>query len=128
MKPVFQTRNGDPEGNCFAACVASILECSIEELPDLHDLPEGENWLEWFNTQLAPRGFAVAEAEAPLHAYIPAGTHFIAAGAGRRGMRHCVVMKSSGRDANQYADTFVHDPYRGGDGLVSVSSVSFVVK
>lgn len=43
MKPVFQTRFGapssdeamsSPPGNCWAACIASILECQLEALPD----------------------------------------------------------------------------------------------
>lgn len=37
MKPVMQTRvGGNPEcpGNCFAACLASILEIDISEIPD----------------------------------------------------------------------------------------------
>ena len=34
MKPVKQTRTGKG-GNCFTACVASILELNIDEVPDL---------------------------------------------------------------------------------------------
>jgi len=37
MIPVMQTRfgnNPDGPGNCFSACVASILECSLADLPD----------------------------------------------------------------------------------------------
>lgn len=37
MKPVFQTRFGnspDAPGNCFSACVASIFECRLSDLPD----------------------------------------------------------------------------------------------
>ena len=37
MKPVGQTRFGRPDGNCWTACVASILEVPIEELGDLED-------------------------------------------------------------------------------------------
>ncbi len=32
MTPVYQTIHG-PQGNCYAACVASILETSLEDLP-----------------------------------------------------------------------------------------------
>ena len=38
-----QTRFGE-EGNCFAACVASILEVSIDEVPWLED---PENWQDY---------------------------------------------------------------------------------
>lgn len=45
MKPVDQSRMYDPTdqqppGNCWAACIASILEVSLEEVPD-----EGKFWL-----------------------------------------------------------------------------------
>ena len=43
MKPLMQTRFGE-EGNCFAACVASILEVSIDEVPWLED---PENWQDY---------------------------------------------------------------------------------
>ncbi|KKL84801.1 hypothetical protein LCGC14_1961060, partial [marine sediment metagenome] len=43
MKPIYQTRFAGPDapvaeqGNCFAACLASILECSLEEVDVLFD-------------------------------------------------------------------------------------------
>lgn len=39
MKPVQQTRFGPPDGNCMSACVASIIECKIEEV----DIPLPKN-------------------------------------------------------------------------------------
>lgn len=35
MKPVMQTGFGYPEGNCFMASVASVIECELSDLPDL---------------------------------------------------------------------------------------------
>jgi ABC-type uncharacterized transport system ATPase subunit len=32
MTPVHQTRHGSPNGNCFAACVASLLDRKIENV------------------------------------------------------------------------------------------------
>ena|ERR1043166_8900360 len=32
MTPVYQTRTGAPNGNCFAACVASLLDRRIEDV------------------------------------------------------------------------------------------------
>lgn len=34
MKPVYQTRFGYPDGNCHAAALASILEISIDNIPE----------------------------------------------------------------------------------------------
>jgi hypothetical protein len=55
MKPVYQTRfgsNPDAPGNCFAACIASIFECSIVDLPSEVEIVEkikkdNENWNRW---------------------------------------------------------------------------------
>ena len=32
MTPVFQTRSGAPNGNCFAACIASVLNRKLEDV------------------------------------------------------------------------------------------------
>jgi hypothetical protein len=59
MRPVMMTSFGWPHGNCFAACVASIFELSIEELPcgAVAPLQQGEPewawiepWQDWFET------------------------------------------------------------------------------
>lgn len=36
MKPVFQNRFGKPLGNCWEACVASILEVDLSDIPTAH--------------------------------------------------------------------------------------------
>ena len=41
MKKVFQTKFGS-EGNCFAACIASLVETDIENLPFLSNYKD--NW------------------------------------------------------------------------------------
>lgn len=35
MKPAMQTKFGEYEGDCFAACIASLFELPIEDVPDL---------------------------------------------------------------------------------------------
>ncbi len=34
MKPVNQTKMTPPEGDCFAACITSILELPLNEVPN----------------------------------------------------------------------------------------------
>ncbi|MGI8784920.1 MAG: hypothetical protein ACR2L2_14865 [Acidobacteriota bacterium] len=70
MKPVQQTKVGPEEGNCRAAFLASMLEVSIDDIPDLGT---GDGWLHqyadwmyqahgrvllhiWANYQIVPRG------------------------------------------------------------------------
>ncbi len=43
MKPVFQTRFGFEDGNCFEACIASILEIPLDDIPDFHKNAKGDN-------------------------------------------------------------------------------------
>lgn len=40
MKKVHQSRSGIPHGDCTRACIASVLELPLEEVPDPH-WPEG---------------------------------------------------------------------------------------
>lgn len=54
MKPVDQTTFGFPGGNCFSACVASILELPLKEVPYFMD--HGEDWLAAFGKWLQERG------------------------------------------------------------------------
>lgn len=50
VKPVLQTRFGPPpEGNCYAACLASLLEIPLDRVPD--DLT-GPDWLDRANAFL----------------------------------------------------------------------------
>lgn len=48
MKPVFQTiLNGYVDGNngnCMVAAVASLLECSIDDMPRWNEMPDPEYW------------------------------------------------------------------------------------
>lgn len=57
MKKVYQTIYGEEKGNCFAACVASILELNIEQVPDF--LGEyGDRWMYGLNEWLEQFGLA----------------------------------------------------------------------
>lgn len=61
MKPVYQTRFGglkapfEERGNCFQACVASILEIPLEEAFDCRTW-EDETWFDKFNDWLSKYG------------------------------------------------------------------------
>lgn len=51
MKQVEQTKLGS-DGNCFEACIASLLDCAIEEVPDLGAYEEDNTWLGVLNDWL----------------------------------------------------------------------------
>ena len=74
MKPVMQTifpSDDNPlRGNCFAACIASLLEMSLEDVPHL---TEHDDWRERTNDWLGGLGLGMVEVfldttEAALHA------------------------------------------------------------
>src|SRR5260370_22421604 len=58
MKPVTQSLVGE-EGNCFAACVASILEMSLVEVPNFCAVDNG--WWAAFQAWLAERGLCAVD-------------------------------------------------------------------
>ena len=107
MKPVDQDRFGAGTGNCFSACVASILELPLSEVPFFMS---PEDWWPPFVEWCAARGW-----EAAFHygtEYKPLG-YSIAGGLSPRfeGCGHaCVAL-----DGN-----VVHDPHPDRLGLPSI--------
>jgi hypothetical protein len=58
MIKVEQTRTEIGKGNCFQACLASIFEIPIEEVPDWNRNGE-TRWLDLYDKWLAERGLAM---------------------------------------------------------------------
>ena len=48
-------------GNCFPACIASILECEIEDIPDFIHLESFHDWLSTLNDWLVGMGLIYVE-------------------------------------------------------------------
>jgi len=107
MKPVYQTDITKTTGNCFSACVASILEVPVEKVPNFlasGNMKEGvEKWFSerglYFLTVGPPPG---REPEFPVH-YIVIGwaSH-------KKEFKHSVI---------GYRNKIVHDPTPKGEGL-----------
>lgn len=105
MKPVMQTRFGR-DGNCFAACVASIFDLDLDQVPDFA-VKEGIWWeqlCEWSRSQ----GFV------PLMVKAPFGFGFscIASGISKRGLLHAVVWEKG---------KMIHDPHPDNTGIEGVN-------
>jgi hypothetical protein len=78
FKPVLQTKHGVPQGNCFTACVASLLGMSITDVPeydcDYSDADWWSKWVAWFAarglspelTWRAPSGYALMTVRTPM--------------------------------------------------------------
>ncbi len=107
MKPVEQTILGHPEGNCFAACLASILELPLDEVP----LFKMEQWQLAYNEWLRPSGLAIISVPLPegiqsqpaeILRYFMPGYTILAAQSPRFDCLHAVVC---------WNGEIVHDPH-----------------
>lgn len=120
MKPVFQTRTQVPGGNCFQACVASIFELPLDDVPYFLDGAAGDS--RWTPEQWnAVRSFAETNNTRATwldpddkadRVYIEkleqSGLFYIATGPSPTypQYHHCVVMQHG---------QYVHDPLPGLD-------------
>ncbi len=102
MHPVDQTTYGPNDGNCFSACLASILEIPLAEVP----LFLGAYWDD-FLPWLADRGLSASIYRSTD--YVPPGFS-IAGGRSKRfaGRMHACIA---------YDGIVVHDPHPSRDGL-----------
>lgn len=129
MKPVDQTKFGVPEGNCTAACVASILEIPLDSIPCGY-VGDGSGWNEsgdWFAKLNEILGrFGVGLCGVAIHPgcnlEIPPGIFVLLGGMGPRGFQHCCV----GAVVDGMLKV-VHDPHPSRAGLVSIEYVDFIV-
>lgn len=113
MKPIHQTLfgtgTGGVRGNCFAACIASILEMPLEEVPHFCNHADWRGaanaWLKRFDLFYVD---FLLPGDMRDELVSDWGYHVIS-GMGPRGIRHSVV---------GLAGKMVYDPYPGGGGLV----------
>lgn len=109
MYPVMQTKFGK-DGNCFSACVASILEVSLAKVPS--DPGTGRRvWRDY----LAQFGLGMLTVNIGS-GWPPEEAWCVAGGQSPRGLPHAVVWRFLRDGAGQMA----HDPHPNGDGLVGV--------
>lgn len=92
MKPVRQTRFGKGNGNCFNACIATLLNLPIERVDVIWN---DENWLKQLDEILHPIGFCFVEWDfdndvKPWHWV--GNCYMIATGDGPRGCKHSVIV------------------------------------
>lgn len=126
MKPVDQTLFGDGKGNCFAACVASVLEVPLERLPNFC-VEYCDPWFARFESWCTAHGVALLsfnfvgaqENVQPFLAWakvVPLAC--IVGGDNHDGVKHAVVY---------HRGELVHDPNPNRRGLVSIDDAVFLV-
>lgn len=127
MKPVMQTQFG-LQGNCLSACIASLLELTIEEVPNFHegvapgapqDDPEGCK-IFWSNVHafMNKKGFGMIhfEDENVRDMQKHLGGYFLAGGKSPTGYQHACIYTQNG---------LAHDPHPEGGGI-EVENISLI--
>jgi hypothetical protein len=127
VKPVDQTLFGEGAGNCFAACVASILGMPLVSVPNFCVEHGDDDWYGHFSKWLNDRGLApLTMVNADEHAtaahlcwarQFAADVHWIASGDTARG-KHAVVYVG-GRLAHD------PNPNYGRAGLTRIEDATF---
>lgn len=118
MKPIYQTKFMPPKGNCLQACLASIFELPLEEVPEF-DFEEGwyEQFVEWCLTEF---GLQPIDISADSKYFKPMGWHMINGKSPRGDWNHAVVA---------YGGEILHDPFpEGGGKLEDVQSYTVFIK
>jgi hypothetical protein len=114
---VDQTKFGVREGNCFAACVASLLDLTIVDVP--HLMAE-ERWFEASLDWLEPRGFwaiCLRTQERDQRETIR-GLYVLSGRSPRGDFLHSVVARG---------DTIEHDPHPSRAGLLTRDDAILIV-
>ncbi len=120
MIPVDQTKFGPEEGNCFSACVASILELHICNVPHFCGggnekwLKDAEAWLRE-NHNLTLLGF-VSRGRSGVYC-LPSMFHILSGESGR-GLFHSVVA---------FCGEVVHDPHPSRKGIIEIEEYDFLI-
>jgi len=129
MKPVDQTKFGFGNGNCQAACIASILEIPIEDIPNFHgdDPTDAETYWKNVRKWCEDKPFtiiSIAFQEDHDPKEFLKDCWVIASGPSPRGTeewhRHAVVWKNG---------KIVHDPHPSRAGLKEIDTYDmFIIK
>lgn len=117
MKPVYQTKFGDKEGNCFAACLASLLEIPLEDVPDFY-AQHRSGWYIAFNAWLRQFGLMPVMFN-DLAEYFPLDAYYLVGGESERGIPHSCIARNG---------VIVHDPFPDGKGLKTISDYTFFIR
>ncbi len=93
MTQVRQTIMRAPLGNCFQACVASVFELPLEQVPDFAKLRQESRapWMTHLAMWLKDRGLAYALLDAKVRAEPPSGYGILVGEVGNDRSIHSVV-------------------------------------
>ena len=94
MIQVEQTEFGARRGNCFAACIASILEVSLLDVPDLASMQRDGEWFHALTAWLIDKFQMYPVWLEPGNEWWPQGLAIMSADSPRVKERHAVVTEN----------------------------------
>ncbi|KKK72438.1 hypothetical protein LCGC14_2903880 [marine sediment metagenome] len=120
MIKVDQTTFGMPGGDCFSACIASILELPLADVPYFmgQTEEEGEEWWGKFEEWALPRGFYPILLNLTTE-WRPSGLHVLSGKSPRGNFPHSLVASGKGE--------IIHDPHPSRDGIDSRDDVVLLI-
>lgn len=128
MKPVFQTRFG-AEGNCWAACLASYFEVSLEEVD--HCAGNHADWHAQTQDWLAARGLYYVEssrdiATGQMGTTLPLDGAIAIAGCHTdRALPHVVIVRIFRTGDKTFDFEVIHDPYPGESSILNFNCLIY---
>lgn len=142
MRLLYQTRHGPEVGNCYETCVAILLGCEIEDVPDRARFPDdvdptGRKWERALHAWFAERGVSELLIDAATlfeEGDICDGTLFIGIGwaPGDRRGKHatiCRITRTVDDDGDaEMSFEHVHDPHEGWNGLEELLDVALLLR
>ena len=130
FKGVRQTRTGDT-GNCFQACVATVLDLPLEVVPDFCNIKDIDNWWgnfqDWLEKyQLGALNLHVKQMNELRMSAPPYKQMVILSGiTSRHSKRLHSVVAEYNEDTREFE--MVWDPHESEEGLVEATEILFFV-
>jgi len=123
MKKLNQTKYGE-EGNCFAACIASLFEVEIADIPFLAEYKNWDEYLNVLNSILRNKfevillhGEFKGWADYLKENYID--SYYIVSGDSNKGLEHAVIYKNG---------ELFHNPNNLGTEIINIKHVYVFLK
>ncbi len=121
MKPVKQTIFDNENGNCMQACIASLLEMELVQVPNF--VYSGKKWWTAFREWIASLGYSPLEVNWPIplsdegqHIFPNEGQVCWAVGNSPRGdWKHAILVKYIKGEWTNYHDPHPSDDFLDGD-------------
>lgn len=103
-------------GNCFAACIASLLDVPLNHVPNIEELYDCYAWYDVFCSWLECKGYTFETST--KQECISSGGYYLVSGKSPRGSFNHIVIYKEGQ--------MVHDPHPDRTGLLTEEEFEYL--